>query len=160
MLRQPAGARLLERHHRPVLVPVAVGDGADQPIAPDVAARQRHHGELGIIDPQTDRLIGKIPIGIRPVEILMNKTGQTLFVFESRGNVIQVIDARKSKLLHVWPVSSQRPGDGAFDEANHRLFIGTRNPASMVVMDSTNGKEVASLPTVEGMDGVYFDVST
>ncbi|MBZ5645090.1 MAG: YncE family protein [Acidobacteriia bacterium] len=124
------------------------------------ASAKLDHGELGIIDPQTDRLIGKIPIGIRPAEILMNKTGQTLFVFESRGNVIQVIDARKSKLLHVWPVSSQRPGDGAFDEANHRLFIGTRNPPSMVVMDSTNGKEVASLPTVEGMDGVYFDVST
>lgn len=24
-------------------------------------------------------------------------------------------------------------------------------------MDSTSGKELASLPTVEGMDGVYFD---
>jgi hypothetical protein len=28
----------------------------------------------------------------------------------------------------------------------------------MIVMDSTSGKEVAKLPTVEGMDGVYFDV--
>jgi hypothetical protein len=27
----------------------------------------------------------------------------------------------------------------------------------MVVMDSHTGKEVASLPTVEGMDGVYYD---
>jgi hypothetical protein len=27
----------------------------------------------------------------------------------------------------------------------------------MVVMDSRDGKEIASLPTVEGMDGVYFD---
>jgi hypothetical protein len=54
-------------------------------------------------------------------------------------------------------VSSQRPGDGAFDEANHRLLIGTRTPPSLIVMDSTSGKEVANLPTVEGMDGVYFD---
>ena len=123
------------------------------------ASAKQDHGELGIIDPKTDQLIGKVPVGIRPAEILMNKTGETLFVFESRGNVIQVVDARKSKLLHAWPVSNQRPGDGAFDEANHRLFIGTRNPPSMVVMDATNGKEVASLPTVEGMDGVYFDVS-
>jgi hypothetical protein len=27
----------------------------------------------------------------------------------------------------------------------------------MIVMDSRNGKEVGDLPTVEGMDGVYFD---
>jgi hypothetical protein len=28
----------------------------------------------------------------------------------------------------------------------------------MIVMDSKSGKEVVHLPTVEGMDGVYFDV--
>jgi hypothetical protein len=27
----------------------------------------------------------------------------------------------------------------------------------MLVMDSQTGKEIANLPTVEGMDGVYFD---
>ena len=27
----------------------------------------------------------------------------------------------------------------------------------MIVMDSSSGKEVAALPTVEGMDGVYFN---
>jgi DNA-binding beta-propeller fold protein YncE len=121
------------------------------------ASAKLEHGELGIIDPKTDQLIKKVPVGIRPAEILIDKIGKTLFVFESRGNVIQVIDARKNELLHIWPVSSQRPGDGAFDEANHRLLIGTRNPPSMIVMDSTTGKEVARLPTVEGMDGVYFD---
>ena len=45
----------------------------------------------------------------------------------------------------------------SLDEKNHRLMIGTRTPPQMIVMDSRTGKEVASLPTVEGMDGVYFD---
>lgn len=27
----------------------------------------------------------------------------------------------------------------------------------MIAMDSNSGKEIAALPTVEGMDGVYFD---
>ena len=121
------------------------------------ASASKDHGEVGIIDTKTLKLVGKVPVGIRPAEILMNKTGQTLFVFESRGNVIQVIDTEKNELLSKWPVSSQRPGDGAFDESTHRLFIGTRTPPSMIVMESTTGKELASLPTVEGMDGVYFD---
>jgi len=29
----------------------------------------------------------------------------------------------------------------------------------MIVMNSQTGKEVAKLPTVEGMDGVYFDAA-
>ena len=29
----------------------------------------------------------------------------------------------------------------------------------MIVMDSSSGKEIAHLPTVEGMDGVYFDAT-
>jgi DNA-binding beta-propeller fold protein YncE len=29
----------------------------------------------------------------------------------------------------------------------------------MVAMDSNTGKEIASLPTVEGMDGVYFNAA-
>src|SRR6266850_293042 len=33
----------------------------------------------------------------------------------------------------------------------------TRTPPRMIVMDSQTGKEIANLPTVEGMDGVYFD---
>jgi hypothetical protein len=87
----------------------------------------------------------------------MDKSGQTLFAFDSVGNKIHVIDARKSQILSTWPVSGQRPGDGALDEATHRLFIGIRTPPAMIVMDSSSGKEVANLPTVEGMDGVYFD---
>lgn len=123
------------------------------------ASAKKDYGELGVIDAENDKHIGDIRLGVRPAEILMDKSGQTLFVFDSIGGKIQVIDARKSQILSTWPVSGQRPGDGALDEATHRLFIGTRTPPAMIVMDSTSGKEVANLPTVEGMDGVYFDAA-
>jgi hypothetical protein len=118
---------------------------------------KKDHGEVGVIDAENNKHVADIQVGVRPAEILMDKSGQTLFVFDSVDNKIQVIDARKSQILSSWPVSGQRPGDGALDEATHRLFIGTRTPPFMIVMDSTSGKEVAKLPTVEGMDGVYFD---
>ena len=38
-LSQPAGARLFERHHRPVLVAVAMRHRADEAITPDVAGK-------------------------------------------------------------------------------------------------------------------------
>ncbi|MDQ1410475.1 MAG: hypothetical protein QOJ41_2210 [Acidobacteriaceae bacterium] len=36
-------------------------------------------------------------------------------------------------------------------------LVGTHTPPEMIAMDSKSGKEVAHLPTPEGMDGVYFD---
>ncbi len=114
-------------------------------------------GEVGIIDVKTDKHIGDIDVGLRAAEILMDKSGETLYVFDNVASKIQVIDTKKRAMVSAWQVSSQRPGDGAFDETNHRLLIGTRMPPTMTVMDSATGKEVASLPTVEGMDGVYYD---
>ena len=123
------------------------------------ASAKKDYGEVGVIDAENDKHIGDVRLGVRPAEILMDKSGQTLFIFDSIGGKIQVVDARRSQILSAWPVSDQRPGDGALDEATHRLLIGTRTPPEMIVMDSTSGKEVAKLPTVEGMDGVYFDAA-
>ena len=67
------------------------------------------------------------------------------------------MDTKKREITSTWSVSSKRNGDGAFDETTHRLFIGTRTSPEIIAMDSSSGKEVAHLPTVEGMDGVYFE---
>jgi DNA-binding beta-propeller fold protein YncE len=123
------------------------------------ASAKKEHGEIGIINAENGKHVADIQVGVRPAEILLDTSGQTLFVFDSVENKIQVLDARKQQIRSAWPVSGQRPGDGVLDEATHRLFIGTRTPPLMIVMDSTSGKEVAKLPTVEGMDGVYFDAT-
>jgi hypothetical protein len=117
----------------------------------------KDYGEIGIIDAQTDKHIGDVQVTAHPAELLLDNSGNTLFVFVSTESKVQVIDTKNRKIVSAWTVSSQRNGDGAFDEKNHRLFIGTRTPPEMIAMDSSSGKEVAHLPTVEGMDGVYFD---
>jgi len=117
----------------------------------------KDYGEVGIIDAKTDKHIGDIKVEAHPAELLLDESGKTLFVFVSAVSKVQVVDTNKREVVSTWPVSSQRNGDGAFDEKTHRLFIGTRTPPQMIAMDSQTGKEVATLPTVEGMDGVYFD---
>jgi hypothetical protein len=117
----------------------------------------KDYGEVGIINAQNDKVVGDVRVVAHPSEILLDKAGTTLFVFSSAASRLQVIDTSKRELLSTWPVTSQRPGDAAFDQSTSRLFIGTRTPAEMIAMDSKSGKEVAHLPTPEGMDGVYFD---
>src|SRR5437879_48655 len=117
----------------------------------------KDYGEVGIIDARQDKHVGDIKVVAHPSELLLDKAGKTLFVFVSIVSKLQVVDTNKRDVLSTWTVTSQRPGDAAFDESTSRLFIGTRTPAEMVVMYSKSGKEVAHLPTPEGMDGVYFD---
>jgi DNA-binding beta-propeller fold protein YncE len=119
----------------------------------------KDYGEVGIIDAQNDKVVGDIKVVAHPSELLLDKDGETLFVFVSIANKLQVVDTNKRDVLSTWPVTSQRPGDAAFDESTSRLFIGTRAPAEMIVMDSKSGKEIAHLPTPDGMDGVYFDAA-
>ncbi len=117
----------------------------------------KDYGEIGIIDAKTDKHLGDVKVEAHPSELLLDESGKTLFVFVSVASVVQVIDTKKREVVSTWPTSSKRNGDGALDEKNQRLLIGTRTPPQMVAMDSQTGKEVTTLPTVEGMDGVYFD---
>ncbi len=119
----------------------------------------KDYGEVGVIDAQNDKVVGEIKVVAHPSELLLDKAGKTLFVFVSIANKLQVVDTNKREVLSTWPVTSERPGDAALDESTSRLFIGTRTPAEMVVMDSKSGKEIVHLPTPESMDGVYFDAA-
>lgn len=117
----------------------------------------KDYGEVGIISAKKGKHLADVQVAAHPSELLLDQSGDRLFCFVSISSKIQVIDTRKRKVIATWPVSSERPGDGAFDATSNRLFIGTRKPPQMIVMDAATGKEVSSLPTVDGMDGVYFD---
>src|SRR6266850_467460 len=119
----------------------------------------KDYGEVGIIEAKTAKHLGDIKVDAHPAELLLANSGKTLYVFVSAASKVQVVDPQKREVVSTWSVSSQRNGDGAFDEKTHRLFIGTRTPPEMIAMDADTGKEVAHLPTVEGMDGVYFDAA-
>jgi len=45
----------------------------------------------------------------------------------------------------------------ALDERDHRLFVVTRLPARLVVLDTEQGKRVATLPTIGDCDDVFYD---
>lgn len=119
----------------------------------------KDYGEVAIIDAKSDKKIGDIQVAAHPSELLLNSSGSALFVLIPAASKIQVADTKTEKVVSTWSVSSQRPGSAALDEANHRLLIGTHTPPEMIAMNSQTGKEVAALPTVEGMDGVYFEAN-
>jgi hypothetical protein len=73
---------------------------------------------------------------------------------------VAVIDTKEHKLLRTWPVApGEEPSGMAFDGKHHRLFLGCGNKL-LVMMDSTNGKVVATVPIGDGVDACKFDSET
>jgi hypothetical protein len=47
----------------------------------------------------------------------------------------------------------------ALDETHHRLFVGFRKPAKLVVFDTESGKVAANLDSPRDADDIFYDSS-
>jgi hypothetical protein len=57
-----------------------------------------------------------------------------------------------------WPVTGAKSNfPMALDEANHRLFLGCRKPAKLLVLDTTSGKQTASVDITGDTDDLFYD---
>jgi hypothetical protein len=47
----------------------------------------------------------------------------------------------------------------ALDEANHRLFVVTRDPPKLIVFDTNSGKVVSVLDVANDADDIFYDAT-
>jgi YVTN family beta-propeller protein len=124
----------------------------------DVAMKRSTLSEINF---KEGKLVREIPIDSAHVEAMaLEHAGDRLFVNVTGDNYLAVINRKTGALLARWPIKeAQQNAPIAFDEANHRLFIVCRKPGMLVIVDSTNGKTIASFPTGARADEVVFDAS-
>ncbi len=115
---------------------------------------------ISVIDTNNAKKLRDIKIPSDHVEaITLEKSGPRMFINITGQNAVGVMDRNKSELSAKWPLPA---GDKlnvamAFDEANHRLFVVTRNPGKLIVMNSDDGKVIADLPAVGMVDDAAYD---
>src|SRR5713101_1899707 len=74
----------------------------------------------------------------------------------TRAKVV-VIDRNTHKVTD-WPLKTGKSNyPMALDEADRRLFVVTRKPAQLVVLDSESGATIASVACVNDADDLYYD---
>jgi WD40 repeat protein len=115
---------------------------------------------LTTVDTTTGKKIGDIKLDSDDVEsVVLEKSGPRAFVLIRGNNAVEVFDRQKQTLLATWPLlkDAAKPSAMAFDEAAHRLFIGTRSPGKLVVVDSNSGQVVTSQPAASMIDDMGFD---
>src|SRR6267378_4343349 len=115
---------------------------------------------ISVVDTNSSKKLRDIKINSNHVEaIVLEKGGPRMFCNITGRNAVGVLDRNKSALTATWPLPA---GDTqnvamALDEANHRLFVVTRKPGKLIVLNSDSGKVIADLPAVGFVDDMSYD---
>jgi hypothetical protein len=101
---------------------------------------------------------GTIKLSGHPESFQLERQGSRIFVNVPDAKHIAVVDTKKDAVLATWPMKEfQANFPMALDEPNHRLFVGCRRPARLVVFDTETGKPVADLAISGDTDDLFYD---
>ena len=116
------------------------------------------YGEIAVVDPSSNQLLGSIRTAGHPEAFAFEKSGDRMFANIPDNNTVAVIDTAQKAVSASWPIKgASKPVPLALDEPNHRLFVATRDPGKLFILDTTSGKTIATLDSLSGADDMFFD---
>jgi DNA-binding beta-propeller fold protein YncE len=144
-----------------LLSTVTFQDDADN-VRYDAAAKRIYvgfgDGEIGVINATDGTRVGSIKLAAHPEAFVLEKQGQRIFVNVPNAGQVAVIDRDKRAVIGTWKLDGASANFPiALDEANHRLFVGCRHPAKLVVLDTNSGTTVTTLDISSDTNEVFYD---
>jgi DNA-binding beta-propeller fold protein YncE len=114
-------------------------------------------GALGEFDQEGTKL-ADIKLDAHPESFQLEKNGSRVFVNLPRSGKIAVVDRRMGTVSASWGTGGPLANyPMAVDERDHRLFVVTRFPARLIVLDTDQCERVATLPAIGDCDDVFYD---
>jgi DNA-binding beta-propeller fold protein YncE len=115
-------------------------------------------GGIAVIDAANgERLDDAAKLDAHPESFQIASSKQVIYANIATKAKVVKIDRTTHKVTD-WPLKTGKANyPMALDEADHRLFVVTRKPAQLVVLDTETGSMIASLPCVHDSDDVYYD---
>ncbi len=112
--------------------------------------------DASVIDVATDKVVATIPLGAKPETGVSDGKGK-IFVNAENTNEVVVINADTYKVEARYKINEgDEPSGLDIDTRTNRLFIGCGGNKTMVIMDATNGKNLAKF-AIGSCDGLVFD---
>src|SRR6267142_536137 len=118
----------------------------------------KESGDLTVFSAVTGAQVAAIETDAHAGGSVVDERGRHLYVLVPEKAQVVVLDRETQAQTAKWTIPGiQKNVAVDLDEKNHRLFLGVRTPASVVVLDSNSGAVVASIPTVATLDGLAYD---
>jgi len=114
---------------------------------------------ISIVDTKSGKKLGDMMLDTNRLESMaIENSSSRLFVNMTGVNKIGVVDRNKRSVVATWPITAgEQNVPMQYDEARHRLFVVTRKPSKLVVVNTDTGKEVNSVPVAEYADDLAYD---
>ena len=115
-------------------------------------------GALAVIDPQSRKKVGDIPLKAHPESFQIEPTSQRILANVPEAHEIAVIDRAARRQIESWDTA----GAGgnfpmAIDEASGRVAVVFRNPARLRAYSTANGEALDELEICGDADDVFVD---
>ena len=118
-------------------------------------------GGIAIIDAKTFKQLEDIKLPGHPESFQLDLDSKRIFVNVPDALMIATIGLEKKSISVRWKMETAIANfPMALDPKNHRLFIGCRNPATLLVINSETGKTVAKIDIDNDTDDLFFDSSS
>lgn len=113
---------------------------------------------IGVIDAVRRTRIADIPLKGHPHSFQLEANGKRMFVNVPRASHVAVIDRLRNSVIATWPIRNSYDNYAmALDESHRRLYLGCRNPPSLVAVEIANGRLVSSVRCGGDVDDVFYD---
>ncbi len=117
-------------------------------------------GGLAEIDPESGKQIVNVKLEAHPESFQLETKGKRIFVNVPNAGYVAVIDRETGKVIEKFPMKDAFANfPMALDESDHRLFIGCRRPAKLLVLSTETGETVATLDIVGDADDLFYDAA-
>jgi DNA-binding beta-propeller fold protein YncE len=113
---------------------------------------------LAAVDAKGGELLESIELAGHPESFQLEPAGTRIFVNVPSAAQIAIVDRRKKLVIGHWNLGERRANfPMALDEANHRLFVATRKPASLLIFDTEGGTRTTELTIAGDADDLFYD---
>ena len=111
------------------------------------------------LDPATGKTIKSVHFDADHVEAMaVEQKGPDLFINVTDKNLLALVDKASGKVVKQIAIKeAQQNAPIAIDEPNRRLFVVTRKPGKLLVLNAQTGQTVAAFAAPERTDEVVWD---
>ena len=116
------------------------------------------NGGIAIIDAGTFKQVADIKLQGHPESFQLDIAAKKIYVNVPEKQQVEVIDLEKQTVIDRWKLTTAKSNfPMALDAANHRLFIGCRHLAKLLVLDSDSGKQLYEINTDSDVDDIFYN---
>jgi DNA-binding beta-propeller fold protein YncE len=117
-----------------------------------------HPAMIAIVDTERLALVSNLPVATHPEALDIDPRSRRVFANIAESKEVAVLDTASKAISAHWKLTKAADNvPMAFDAEHQLLYLACRTPGTVIALDAVTGKEVASQPTADGADDLFYD---